>query len=291
MEKLITFENIVEDFLYFKKVKVKNSTLSNYNFNIIHRLYPEFKNMTIKELEIYNFNRFTDKLSETLSKKTVKDTVILLKEILKYAEKKYNADFKLDLISIPNVEKKEVKIFNDKDRINLEKSIFKDKDIRYLGIIISLYSGMRIGEICALKWKNIDFNREIINVEKTVERINLKDGTTKVIIDTPKTKKSIRRIPLAKKLKEKLNQYANIYSKDSFILTGSETKFFEPISYRLCYKKLLNDLNIEYKSFHTLRHTFATRCVETGIDIKSLSEILRTFKCKYNIKHLCTFKF
>jgi len=266
-------------YYHIKKISIKESSLSNYRFNIIHRLKPELQNMSIKELEEFDFNKFTERLSDTLSKKTVKDTIILLKEILKYAERKYNIDFKLDLISIPSVDKKEAKIFNDADRINIEKWIIKDNDIKYLGIIISLYTGMRIGEVCALRWKNIDFDREIISVENTIERINQEDGTTKVIIDTPKTKKSIRKIPLAQKLKEKLKQYAQKYSKESFILTGSETKFYEPISYRLCYKKLIEDLGVEYKSFHALRHTFATRCIRAGIDIKSLSEILRSFKC------------
>lgn len=279
MEEKIKFSNIVDDLLSYKKISIKESSLSNYRFNIIHRLKPELQNMSIKELEEFDFNKFTERLSDTLSKKTVKDTIILLKEILKYAERKYNIDFKLDLISIPSVDKKEAKIFNDADRINIEKWIIKDNDIKYLGIIISLYTGMRIGEVCALRWKNIDFDREIISVENTIERINQEDGTTKVIIDTPKTKKSIRKIPLAQKLKEKLKQYAQKYSKESFILTGSETKFYEPISYRLCYKKLIEDLGVEYKSFHALRHTFATRCIRAGIDIKSLSEILRSFKC------------
>ena len=279
MEEKIKFSNIVDDLLSYKKISIKESSLSNYRFNIIHRLKPELQNMSIKELEEFDFNKFTERLSDTLSKKTVKDTIILLKEILKYAERKYNIDFKLDLISIPSVDKKEAKIFNDADRINIEKWIIKDNDIKYLGIIISLYTGMRIGEVCALRWKNIDFDREIISVENTIERINQEDGTTKDIIDTPKTKKSIRKIPLAQKLKEKLKQYAQKYSKESFILTGSETKFYEPISYRLCYKKLIEDLGVEYKSFHALRHTFATRCIRAGIDIKSLSEILRSFKC------------
>lgn len=188
MEEKIKFSNIVDDLLSYKKISIKESSLSNYRFNIIHRLKPELQNMSIKELEEFDFNKFTERLSDTLSKKTVKDTIILLKEILKYAERKYNIDFKLDLISIPSVDKKEAKIFNDADRINIEKWIIKDNDIKYLGIIISLYTGMRIGEVCALRWKNIDFDREIISVENTIERINQEDGTTKVIIDTPKTK-------------------------------------------------------------------------------------------------------
>ena len=270
----IKFEELVDDFLSYKQVSIKSSTLSNYTFCIKHRLNPYFKNKALEDLKMYNFNKFTNKLSETLSSKTIRDTIVLLKEILRFAERKYDIDFKLDLISVTKEKKKDVVIFKEDERRKIEEYIFKDDDIRNLGIIISLYSGLRIGEVCALKWKNIDLVNDYIEVDSTTQRVYIEEKKTGVIIGNPKTDNSKRKIPLAKKLKEKLEKYSGKYSEYSFVLTGKEDKHYEPISYRLYYKKILEDLGVNYKNYHTLRHTFSTRCIQAGMDVKSLSEIL-----------------
>ena len=133
---------------------------------------------------------------------------------------------------------------------------------------------MRIGEVCGLTWNDIDFNKNCIYVRRIVERIKLDDGKSKAIILEPKTKSSKRKIPMSKDLSEKLKHMSKFYEKDAYVITGKTNKYTEPTIYEELYKRQLDKLNIEYKKFHSLRHTFATKCVELGMPVKDLSVIL-----------------
>lgn len=274
MEKSIKFNQLTEDWLQFKKTKIKESTYLNYKFIIDSKFLQEVGDKTLDELLDYNFNQFVNNLMKNLSSKTVKDIICVLKGILKYAELKYDINFRLSLISSPSVYKKEIEIFDEKDRKKLENHCIKSDDIKDLGFLISLYTGLRIGEVCALKWKNVDLENKYIKVTNTMQRVYVGKGNTKVVYTTPKTQKSIRKIPLSKVLYDKLKVVSKNYSKEAFILTGDEEKWVEPLGYRYTYRMLLEKNGMEYKKYHTLRHTFATRCIKVGMDVKSLSEIL-----------------
>lgn len=271
---IISFSQVATEWLLFKKAKIKESTYLNYKFIIESKFIKQFGKKTLEELLEYNFNSYIEMLMETLSNKTVKDIVSTLKGILRYAEMKYDINFKLNLVSSPSIYKKEIEIFSEKERKRMEKYCFKSKESKYLGILISLYTGLRIGEICALKWEDIDFENKLINVTHTLQRVYVDKSDTKVIYTTPKTKKSIRKIPLSKVLYEKLKEISNEYPKEAFVLTGKKDKWVEPLGYRYTYKLILKQARVKYKKYHTLRHTFATRCIKVGMDMKSLSEIL-----------------
>ena len=219
-------------------------------------------------------NEFIDSLEKTLSNKTVRDIVLVLKSILKYAERKYNTNFKLDLITMPTSEKNELQVFNEKEIKKLEKVCIKSEDIRNIGILIAIYTGMRIGEICALKWEHIDLNKKLINVKQTLQRVYVEKKKTKVIITPPKTKTSERKIPIPQMLYDELKKQSVNYSKQAYVITGLEDKYIEPRSFQYVYKKALETCEVKYRNFHCLRHTFATRCIRVGMDIKSLSEVL-----------------
>ena len=133
---------------------------------------------------------------------------------------------------------------------------------------------MRIGEVCGLTWNDIDFDNNCIYVKRIIERIKLDDGKSKVVILEPKTKKSKRKIPMSKELSKKLKYMSKFYEKEAYIITGRVDKYTEPTIYEELYKRYLKKLKIEYKKFHCLRHTFATKCVELGMPIKDLSVIL-----------------
>ena len=139
---------------------------------------------------------------------------------------------------------------------------------------MALYTGIRIGEICALKWKDINFKNNTIIINKTLQRIYIKEqnkNTSKIIISSPKTKNGMREIPISKQITKYL---LNIKTDDNdYIITGT-IKYIEPRSYRTYFNKLLNKLNIRKVNFHVLRNTFATNCIIAGIDCKTVSELL-----------------
>lgn len=147
--------------------------------------------------------------------------------------------------------------------------------LRNAGILLALSTGIRIGELCALRWKEIDIEERTINVERTLQRIYVKENglvSSQIIISAPKSKKSIRTIPISEKMAEILKIFKS--NDRSYFLTGKEDRFIEPRAYREYYNRLMSRNHMRFVSFHGLRHTFATRCIDAGCDCKTLSEIL-----------------
>ena len=270
----IKLYELFDEWLNYKRTKVKESTYFNYSFVVNECLKKYFKNVDLDDIENSSFYRIIEELKENISRKTLRDRISILKSILRYAERKYDMDFKIDLIDMPVIYNKEIEVLTEREKNRITNYLLNTNNIREVGILISLYTGLRIGEVCALKWKNIDFNKKILDVEKTVQRIYMGEKKTKVVFSEPKTIKSIRKVPIAETLLKKLREIKCDYSENSFILTGTEERFIEPITYRFTYKKCLKNCNVSYKKFHCLRHTFATRCIRAGMDAKSLSEVL-----------------
>lgn len=256
-----------------QKNSIKRSTYYNYKFIIEKYIIKEYKNQNIEKIRDYN--KYIQKLQKQLSSKTVRDIMCVLKAILNYYEEENQYKLKYKKINIPKLEKKEIKILTTKERIKLEKYCLKDNTLKSLGILLSLNTGLRIGEICALKWENIDLKEKNIYVKKTLQRIyDTENQKTKIIIDKPKTENSIRCIPLNTKIYEELKKIKNGFEGNNFFLTGVDNIYIEPRVYQKYYKNILKSCGIKEYNFHILRHTFATNCVRVGMDIKSLSEIL-----------------
>lgn len=153
-----------------------------------------------------------------------------------------------------------------------------------MGILICLYTGIRIGEVCALRWEDIDFINNTISIKRTSQRISNINGNslkkTKIIVTTPKSTNSIRTIPVNSSIMSILkDNYAN---NNYYILTGSNTPKDTRV-YEKYFENLLRKCNLRKINFHSLRHTFATRCIESGIDVKSLSEILGHANCSVTL--------
>ena len=187
-------KKVAESWLLYKKYNIKDSTYYRYKYIINKYIIPEFDERKISFFEDYDFNIFVDKLAQNLSTKTIKDIIIVLKSILKYAERKYNCDFKIDLIAMPKNELLETQILSKKEKNKLEKQCIKNGTYRDIGILICLNTGIRIGEICALSWKNINLEKNLLIINKTMQRIYKDKNSTEISIDSPKSRKSTSNI-------------------------------------------------------------------------------------------------
>lgn len=203
----INFEQMVEKWLEYKKMNIKKSSYSNYEYLINKYLMPYLQGKRMLKLEKYDFNNLINELNLELSPKTVKDVICILKSILHYSENEFHYNFNFDNIKMPKANVEGITVFNKNEKSRIEKCCIQSNDTKELGILICLNTGLRIGEICALKWENIDLDNRVLYVKSTLERIydeNL--NKTKIILDKPKTKTSIREIPISNKLYTILKQ-------------------------------------------------------------------------------------
>ncbi len=271
-----SLNEVAYEWLLYKKISVKNSTYYRYKYIIEKYILSYFKNTNIYQLQKCNFNTYINSLSEKISAKTTKDIISIFKSILKYVQRKYGIDYMLDLMCIPKYEQNEIKVLNNKEKEKLEKYCLESKDLRNIGIAICLNTGMRIGEICALTWKDINLQNKVFIINKSLQRVYKGKKDTLVQINTPKSRKSIRKIPISKKILNILEvvKKENEFTQEEFFLTGSKENYIEPRNYQYQFKKCLKKCGISNYKFHILRHTFATNCINIGMDIKSLSELL-----------------
>ena len=272
----LTFEELAYEWLEARRKSIKKSTYSNYRYMVDKYLTSKLGKLKAKSLEKYDFNEFVEELNEDYSTKTVRDIIVILKSILRFGENEHNLKLKIKKIISPRQDTEPVIIFSKREIGRLEKCCLRENTLRSLGIIICLNTGLRIGEICALRWKNIDLEKREIIVKQTLQRIyEEKTGKTTIQLDTPKSKKSVRNIPISSKLYDIFVPLKKKYKDEDFFLTGNMEKFVEPRSYQYTFKEILKKSKIKssYK-FHNLRHTCATNCINVGMDVKSLSEIL-----------------
>ena len=275
MENKKKLNLVIDEWLQFKKIAVKESTYYRYLYIVNQYIIPYFEDIDLKELEQYNFNDFIENLLKILKPVSAKNVITILKYILNYAERKYDYRFHLDLVAIPKIHKEELRVLSIKEKLKLEKYCLKNNTLRDIGILVCLNTGLRIGEICALKWNCIDLERHCIRVKETMQRVyNKEENRSKVIIDVPKSQTSIRIIPISTKIYNILKPLKKQYSRNSYFLTGSIEEYIEPRNYQFMFKRCLDNCNIKEFHFHQLRHTFATDCVRVGMDTKSLSEVL-----------------
>lgn len=259
-----------------KKQYVKKSSYAAYLLLTENHLLPAFGQKTeIEETDVQAF--VLQKLDSGLSQKTIKDILIVLKMILKFGAKKKWTTYTPFDIQFPTVrESQSMEVLSRTDQKKIMNYIQEHFTFRNLGVYICLSAGMRIGEVCALTWDDVDTDNGVINVRRTIQRIYvIEDGIrrTELILDTPKTKNSIREIPLSKDLLRILKPFKKIVNPSFFVLTN-DAKPTEPRTYRSYYKNLMKDLKMPELKFHGLRHSFATRCIESNCDYKTVSVLL-----------------
>lgn len=279
--KNYNFAEVLELWLKASKIKIKASTETKYEYMINRHILPELGGIKVSDLNTVIINSFLDKklhqgrlnVSGGLSPAYVQTISIIINSALKFAASEEMCRPLKNPILKPALDRKTLDIFNPDEQLKLEKYLLHRTDETKMGIFIALHTGMRIGEICALKWDDVELDDSIIKVNSTVTRIKSATGpSTCLTIGSPKTKASLREIPISSILMPTL---ADMHKKRKSTYVVSDTHDFvatRTFDYR--YRKILKSAEIAEKNFHTLRHTFATRCINAGVDVKTLSEIL-----------------
>lgn len=270
----MTVKTLFWEWLSVVKVKTKESTYANYCFKVEKHLLPFFGAIKFDQLSpkiVYDFMQ--RKQIDGFSAKYISDIIVVLKSMAKYTTSVYQCHNAISDVKLPKKEKKELSLYNSREQDILKRTLLRKTDLTKLGILLCLFTGIRIGELCSLKWSDVDLEKKLLSINKTVQRIQCSDdvSATKLIITSPKSKSSVRIIPLPEFLIDCLKDFQT--SKDVFLLSNKES-VIDPRTIQYRFHSILKKAKLPSMNFHSLRHLFATNCIALGFDIKTLSEIL-----------------
>ncbi|MDO4158822.1 MAG: site-specific integrase [Prevotellaceae bacterium] len=255
---------------------MKESSLSTYAIHAEKHLLPFFGNKSdVTENEVQEFALM--KLREGLSRNTIRDILLVLRMVMSFGMRHDMITYYNWKIHLPKEnERKELPVLTKLEQRRMMDFLNENFSFRNLGLYICICTGMRIGEICALKWDDINLNTKTIMIRRTIERVYVREkeqSYTKVVIGAPKTINSIRDIPVSGDLIRILRPIMSLVNTDNYVISN-KNKPIEPRIYRTYYKRVMTKLGMPNIKFHGLRHTFATRCIESNCDYKTVSSIL-----------------
>jgi len=295
MTSLVTAEQLFLMWLEDKRISVKESSYANYHQVMQGHLIPCFQGLKASQLTNERVNQFVkEKLQHGrldgrggLSAKRVRDILSILLQIIQYGEKKgLIAGFDYDVVR-PKAEPTELAVLTPQEQNSLLKYLKGNLDPKKLGVLIALYTGIRLGELCALQWSDINFTTGILHVTKTLQRIQDTSPNsttkTKMVIAPPKSKKSLREIPLSEYLLCLLKKWKGNQPNGNYVISG-KAKYVDPRVLQDNFKQCLQAAGIKEINFHALRHTFATRAKEQQFDDKSLSELLGHSSVRFTLE-------
>ena len=270
----ISFNEVAEKWLTHIEETRKYSTYIKYLKLYKHHIKEPLQNTYISDIsnDLIAERIFDYEHKQDISENMKHSIIAIINQTLKYA----NEYCRCPVMKLSNKHPKDrnnhIEIISHHDQALLLKYLYQDIDVSKAGIILCMSTGLRLGEICSLKWEDIDLEQMIIHVNSTVQRIAMQDQGTKTVLMTtsPKSVFSVREIPISEELKSLLTQIKK--GNEEYVVGGD--KPLEPRTYQHRLKKYLRDIKIKEYNFHILRHTFATNCIDNGMDVKSLSEIL-----------------
>ena len=274
-EKYVTVSEVYQEWIAAIANRIKESSYANYRMKFEKHILPVFGDIPCADITSGKINAYINqKLAEGLSSSYVRDLFAVFKSMLLYGQEEYHFCLSLKNVILPNSKRNQSKKISSDEQKKLVNDLKHHMNPTALGIMLSLYMGLRIGELCGLMWSDIDFNAKVLFIRRTVQRICTYDTSaqkTKIVISTPKSTASFRVIAIP----DFLIEYLRKFQKDGncYLLSGSE-KLVEPRTYQYRYKRILSRINAENHNYHQLRHTFATNCIQNGFDVKTLSVVL-----------------
>lgn len=268
----LTVKELFDEWLSAVKLRVKPSTYANYQMKVDKHILPEFGGLRYDSLMVQMINSYIQrKLDSGLSAKYISDIIIVFKTMAKYTAKIHGFRNILTDVTLPKVHRKEKLVLTNIQQWKLCKYLTKNQSPTALCMLLSLYTGLRVGEVCGLMWRDIDFDKSILTVRRTVQRIRTDKHKTRIIADTPKSRTSRRTIPIPRFIMKMLRDSRS--NDNHYVLSDSEI-VIEPRTLQRRFKSILKKADLPSVSYHSLRHAFATNCLQAGFDVKTLSEIL-----------------
>lgn len=282
-KKAGTFASVAEDWITSNARRWKESTKCRYQEKLDNYILPEFGDKELSDVSTKEIEDFIVLIQvrgidgrKPVSASTASMILTIFRQLkLQALKTDCQVRYSAECISIRQ-RKKETKVFSEKEERTLVEALKSDPDETDAGVLTSLFTGIRIGELCALKGDNIDLESGILHVRETMQRLPVLDAAegrdkTMIHIDAPKSVCSIRDIPLNPELVKILRPFVK---PGAFLLTGDKKKFVEPRTMEYRFNAILKRCGLKETGFHSIRRTFASRCIERGMDPKTLSEIL-----------------
>lgn len=281
----ILLSTLMTKWLLYKKSIVKLSTHANFVSSTMNHINPMLGRKRIGDINegdiqdsiMYLYNNGRKDGKGGLSVKTIKDVILPLKLALDYAAKRrVIPKLEWNTIEYPkSTSKSRVIALSQEEEQQLIQTIYLNLDRKTCGILLTLMTGLRIGELCGLQMKDISLSKQTISINKTVQRVyDSRRKTSNLYIGQPKSESSIREIPVPKMLIKVMQKFHNEKRPENYFLTDAKNPT-EPRTYRQYFERFLKRNNLPKIKFHELRHTFAVRAIEIPeFDVKSLSEIL-----------------